>query len=101
MANATNAEKRRKVLAGIMAGAHWNTRWKKTSGDKRSYAVIFAEQLTLSWARLKQAEEAKHNAALRQKLRNEQNLNLPIASCAFDMKRRSFMRPSRLAAVGE
>jgi hypothetical protein len=92
MANVAS-DKSKKVLAGIMASSHWNTRWKKSSGDKRSYAAIFAEQLKLSWARHKQAEDAKHNAATRQNLRDEQNWGLPLRSY--------YVRPSRLAAVGE
>jgi hypothetical protein len=92
----------RKALAGLMSKAHWNTRWKRLSGDKRAYAVIFAEQLRLSWVQARRTQEAKKSAAIREELRTEQNLGLPLASCAFDLsRRRTFMRTTRaVAAIG-
>jgi hypothetical protein len=85
----------------IFSKAHWNANWKRLSGDKRPYAAIFAEQLRLSWAQARRAIEAKQSAAVREELRAEQNFGLPLASCAFDLNRRSYFRTTRaIGAVG-
>jgi hypothetical protein len=81
----------------IFAKAHWNANWKRLSGDRRIYRDIFAEMLRLAWAQAKRAEEAKRSAAIREQLRTEQNLGLPLASCAFDLaaRRRPLMGGNR------
>lgn len=82
--------------------AHWNANWKKLSNDKRPYREIFAEQLRLAWSQAKRAEEAKRSFAVREQLRDEQNIGLPIRSTPIDYRRTYYTRQTRFAsAFGE
>jgi hypothetical protein len=96
--NAT--DKRKGMLKGLMSRAHFNSAWKKNSGDKRAYREIFADMLRLEWSRAKTAEEAKRSYIVREQLREEQNFGLPVGSCLAD-RARTYHRGSRMSAVGE
>ena len=95
-----NTEKRNKALSGLMSKAHFNASWKQAGGDKRPYREIFAEMLRHAWRDLKQAQEAKKSAVIREQLREEQNFGLPLRTTPRDY-RRSYTAGSRLMAIGE
>jgi hypothetical protein len=87
-----------KALSGLMSKAHFNASWKQAGGDKRPYREIFSEMLRHAWSDLKQAQEAKKSAVIREQLREEQNFGLPVSSFRTE---RTYFRSSRLLAVGE
>lgn len=41
------------MTPNLFSAAHFNARWKRASGDRRPYRVIFAEALRLGWAKAK------------------------------------------------
>jgi hypothetical protein len=91
---------KRKILAGIMAKAHFNTRFKIIGGFRKPYREVFAEMLRLAWAEHRRAEESKKDWRIRQQLRDESNVALPLRSTPADY-RRTYHRSSRaVAAIG-
>jgi hypothetical protein len=88
-------------LRDIFRKAHFNTLFRRAGSDRRPYRVVFGDMLRAAWADYRRSQEAKKSAAIRQELREEQNFGLPLASCAFDLRRRTYFRTTRaIGAVG-
>ena len=78
--------------------AHWNANWKRISGDKRAYRVIFAEMLRLAWSQAKEIEAAKRSYIVREAQRDAQNWGAPVRSFRGE---KTFFGGSRYAnAIG-
>lgn len=94
-------------LQDIFRRAHFNARWKKAGADRRPYRVVFTEALKSAWKAFRQAQAAKRDWRIRQQLREEQNVSLPVRSCSADapvvpFRTRYSFGGSRLqSAVGE
>ncbi len=84
----------------MLKAAHFATNWKRLSGDKRAYRVILSEQMKLEWSRWKTQQEAKKNWQLRQQLRDESNISLPLRSTPTDYRRPFFGGSRYVSAVG-
>jgi len=88
----------------IFKRAHFSASWRQAGGDKRQYRAIFAECLRAAWAQHRRCIAARNSAVVREQLRSEQNLGLPIATYAYDLSvmRRGYVAGRRsIAAMGE